>query len=307
MTETGQKGRRVAVALGEFDGVHRGHRAVVEAARRALGAAGGEVRVVTFWPHVLAVLRGDGGPELLTTERQKERLLKAAGADAVDAWRFDRALAGMPAEEFWEKLKGAVDGLAAVATGDNFRFGAGAAGDAGLLGRLAARDGVAAVVAPRVEWGGAAVSSSRVREAVRGGDMAAAAAMLGRAFSLEGEVVHGRAVGRTRGLPTVNVKPDLAIRPLPGVYAARVKTAAGGEWAAGAFVPDADDGRQAVFGGVAEAHLLGFDGDLYGTRVELKFGRRLRGFRPFGGEAEASAAIRRDLEEVERENERFAW
>lgn len=297
----------MAVALGQFDGVHRGHGAVVEAARGALGVEGGEVRVVTFRPHVLAVLRGDGGPELLTTEGQKERLLKAAGADEVEVWRFDRALAGISAEGFWEKLKGAVPGLAAVATGDNFRFGAGGAGDAGLLGRVAAADGVVAAVAERVEWGGAVVSSSRVREAVKEGDTVAAAAMLGRAFSLVGEVVHGRAVGRTRGLPTVNVRPELSIRPLPGVYAARVRVEGRGEWAAGAFVPDAGDGRQEVFGGVVEAHLLGFEGDLYGAGAEVKFGRRLRGFRAFGSEEEASAAIRRDLEEVRREDERFDW
>jgi riboflavin kinase/FMN adenylyltransferase len=91
------------------------------------------------------------------------------------------------------------------------------------------------------------------------------------------------------------------------VYAARVRVEGRGEWAAGAFVPDAGDGRQEVFGGVVEAHLLGFDGDLYGARAEVKFGKRLRGFRAFGSEAEAAAAVRGDLDEVKRENERFEW
>lgn len=292
------------LALGQFDGVHLGHRTVVRAAAALAGEVGGEPGALSFWPPAERVLRPESAPPLLATREQDERWLKEAGAKVVRWWGFDAATGGLSGEEFLERLAEAYPGLRGVACGEDFSFGKGGAWGAEELQVLGARLGWRVAVAEGVEHGGERISSTRIRAAVARGKLEEARAMLGRSFAVSGRVVHGRAVGRTRGLPTANVEPLLGaegVWPLPGVYAGRLRLEDGRVPWGGVFVPDRADGRQSVFGGVMEIHLPGFSGDLYGAAVELRLGRRLRGFTAFGSEAEAAERIRRDLQEMEDE------
>lgn len=185
--------------------------------------------------------------------------------------------------------------LAEIVVGENFTFGKDRAGNRKTLPALAAPLGLRAHVVPHVEHGGAPISSTRVRAAVAAGDLPLAKILLGRAFALAGPVVRGRAVGRSLGFPTANVRPDLPIRPAPGIYAARLVLADGPHPGA-AFVPDPADPAQAHFGKVVEIHVPGLARDLYDQRVEIAFTRRLRGHEHFPDAAAASARIAADVQ-----------
>ncbi|HET7567202.1 MAG TPA: bifunctional riboflavin kinase/FMN adenylyltransferase [Gaiellaceae bacterium] len=266
---------RRAVAIGSFDGLHRGHRRVVEAAQAA-GLRGG---VVTFDPHPRSVL-GDGVELLSTTERRLE-LLAEAGVEDVLLLRFDEQLAGLEPEEFAERVLRAA-GVEVVAAGEGFRFGRGRAGDLALLEEL----GFDVRRVPLVEN----VSSSHIRALLHDGDLRAAAQLLGRAPEVEGIVVRGDGRGRLLGFPTANldVPADLLVPP-DGVYAGEAL----GRRAAISI------GTNPHYGGAerrVEAHLLDFDGDLYDSRLVVRFWEPLRGQAPFASEAELVAAIAADVE-----------
>ena len=286
--------RPVVLALGQFDGIHLGHQAVLRAARDLACNLGASARCLTFEPHVMRILDPARAPLELATPGQNEARILDCGLDGVTVFPFDRDWASRSALDFLRTLPDVVDApVVGVAAGSDFAFGRNREATAADLPALAAAAGIPhAVVVPPVLWKGAPVSSSRIRTAVTEGDMGSAAAMLGRPFALEGDIVHGRAVGRQHGLPTANVRPILPIRPKPGVYAACL-----GTLPAAAFVPDlADPAQSSKFGDVVEVHVLDASGDWYGRRVEVQFLHRLRPYISFPDQDAASAQIRLDLE-----------
>ena len=266
-----------AVAVGTFDGVHRGHLQVIEAAR----TAGLRTSVVTFDPHPRMVLGGD--VELLATLERRLELLADTGVEDVLVLRFDERLASLSADEFAERMLRGI-GAEVVAAGESFRFGRGREGDLGLLERL----GFGVRRVPLVEQ----ISSSRVRELVRAGEIERAAVLLGRPPEVEGVVVRGDGRGRELGFPTANLDvPRALLVPPDGVFAgwARDRRAA------------ISIGTNPHFDGVerrVEAHLLDFDGDLYGQRLVAELWAPLREQRRFATLEDLVAAIGDDVERV---------
>jgi riboflavin kinase / FMN adenylyltransferase len=266
---------RRAVAVGTFDGVHRGHVRVIDAARRA----GLRTSVLTFDPHPRAVLGGD--VELLATLERRLELLAGDGVEDVLVLRFDDELAGLSAQEFAERMLRGI-GAEVVAAGETFRFGRGREGDLALLDRL----GFDVRRVPLVEN----VSSSRIRELVRAGAIGRAARLLGRPPEVEGIVVRGDGRGRELGFPTANLDvPTGLLVPPDGVYAGWT-----GDRRAAVSI-----GTNPHFDGVerrVEAHLLDFDGDLYGDRLVVELWEPIREQRRFGSLEELVTAIGDDVE-----------
>ena len=284
----------LVLAIGQFDGVHLGHQAVFRAAVESARRLGGVSGCLTFFPHVAQLLDPSRAPLLLATPDQNQALIAACGIQHIHVIPFTREFAAMGPEDFLALLKLEYPALAEIAVGENFTFGKDRAGNSATLPHHAQAVGLRARIVPHVELDGAPISSTRIREAVKSGDLPRARAMLGRPFSLAGRVVRGRAVGRTLGFPTANVRPGLPIRPAPGVYAARLRLPDDSRPGA-AFVPDPADPAQAHFGDVVEIHVPGFARDLYGHDVEISFARRLRGHIPFPDAATAAAQIARDV------------
>jgi riboflavin kinase/FMN adenylyltransferase len=264
-----------AVAIGTFDGVHRGHRAVIEAAK----ATGLRSTVVTFDPHPRLVLGYE--VELITSLERRVELIRELGPDELLVVEFTLELSRREPEAFVADVLGAI-GTRVVVTGEDFRFGAGRRGDVELLRQL----GLEVRPVPLLER----VSSSLVRELVHEGDLRAAAALLGRPFELEGLVVAGDQRGGTLGFPTANLALDpYALVPAYGIYAGETL----GHRAA------ASVGVNPHYGGSerrVEAFLLDFEGDLYGRRVRLELWERLREERAFASEDELVGQIARDVE-----------
>ena len=256
------------VAIGTFDGVHVGHRKVIAAADT----------VVTFDPHPTAVVRPGAAPRLLTSPDRKTQLIASLGVQELVVIPFDVEFADLSAREFVDEVL--VDPLNAthVSVGENFRFGHKAQGDTDLL---LADDRFETRVVELFEIDGEIVSSSHIRGLVLGGAVEYAGKLLGDPFTLIGEVAHGDERGRELGYPTANLVPDAAfVTPGHGVYAARATTADGAVFAAAVNVgvrPTFVTGR----GELIEAYLIDFDGDLYDTRLELAFLKRLRGEKRF--------------------------
>jgi len=264
-------------ALGSFDGVHRGHRRVLETAR----ATGGRVTVVTFWPHPRLVL--GNRVELLSTLERRLELLEEAGVDEVLVVEFTPELAAREPTEFAESMLPLIEANVIV-VGENFRFGRAAAGDAALLERL----GFDVRTVPTLEG----VSSTNVRHLLRDGDVAGAARLLGRPPEIEGTVVLGDQRGGTLGYPTANLSapPDLLV-PAYGIYAG---SALGHQAAISIGVNPHYGGEERRI----EPYLLDFEGDLYGRRLVVELWRRLRDERAFASEDELVAQITRDVEET---------
>ena len=251
------------VALGSFDGVHLGHLEVI----------GDADTVVTFDPHPLAILAPDRAPQLLTKLEAKERLLGDAGVQELVTVPFDEQTSLMSAQRFVDEVL--VEALQAteVRVGENFRFGQGALGDAGLL---AAQEAFSTEVVPLLERDGRVVSSSWIRELVEEGDVAGAAVLLGHPFEISGRIVEGEKRGRSLGYPTANLVPEPGYcLPDHGVYAATASVEGAGELGAAVSI-----GLRPTFetelGELVEAYLLDFEGDLYGQELTLSFRERLR-------------------------------
>ncbi len=264
-----------AIALGSFDGVHLGHRRVLEAAQ----AAGLTTTVVTFWPHPRTVL--GNRVELLTTLERRLELLAETGVDEVLVLEFTAELARLEPRTFAESLLRRI-GARVVAVGENFRFGRAAAGTPALLGEL----GFDVRPVPLVEG----VSSTRIRQLLRAGEVEGAATLLGRPPEIEGVVVLGDQRGGTLGYPTANLNvPVDVIVPAYGIYAGRAL----GHRAAVSI------GVNPHYGGSErriEPYLLDFDGDLYGKRLIVELWRRLRDERAFDSEEELVLQMARDVE-----------
>jgi riboflavin kinase/FMN adenylyltransferase len=264
-------------AIGSFDGVHRGHRRVLETAR----AAGAPVTVVTFWPHPRLVL--GNRVELLSTLERRIELLEEAGVDDVLVVEFTPELAAREPAEFAESLLRQI-GAKVIVVGESFRFGRAAAGDPALLRRL----GFDVRTVPTLEG----ISSTNVRSLLRDGDVVGAARLLGRPAELEGTVVLGDQRGGTLGYPTANLSvPAELLVPAYGIYAG---SALGHRAAISIGVNPHYGGDERRI----EPHLLDFDGDLYGRRLVVELWRRLREERAFSSEDELVAQITRDVEET---------
>ena len=289
--------RAVVVALGNFDGVHLGHRAVLARAVEEAGRRGGRVVAATFWPHPRSVIGRGEPPGLLTPLEARRGELLRAGAEEVRVIPFDEALSKKSPEEFVGDVLVGELGAEAVVVGENFRFGYKAAGDFGDLTRIMREHGGEAH-AVEVEGGDEGISSTRIRSLLLEGEVAEAGELLGRPYAVRGEVVVGDRRGRTIGFPTANVRPDPAVVvPARGVYACAVRV---GEdvYAACTNVgvaPTFERGENRI-----EAHVLDFEGDLYGRVVEVLFIERIRGERRFGGVEELKEQIGRDVEEARR-------
>jgi riboflavin kinase/FMN adenylyltransferase len=267
--------QRRTVAIGSFDGVHRGHQRILDVA----AAAGETTTVVTFWPHPRLVLGNH--VELLSTLERRLELLESVGVDEVLVVDFTPEVAALPAETFADTVLRRI-GAETVVVGGNFRFGRAAAGDADLLDEL----GFDVRPVPLLEG----VSSSRIRAVLRDGDVVGAARLLGRPPELDGTVVLGDQRGGTLGYPTANLAtmPELLV-PAYGIYAG----AARGHRAAISI------GVNPHYGGDerrVEPHLLDFEGDLYGQRLVVELWLRLRDERAFESEADLVAQIARDVE-----------
>jgi riboflavin kinase/FMN adenylyltransferase len=286
-----------AVTVGNFDGVHRGHRALVAAARRRADAGGGPAVAVTFDPPPHQVLHPGSDRPPLTTIPQRAELLHAAGADHVVVLRTSAALLALCAEAFFEDVIARQLGAAAVVEGYNFRFGRGRLGTNDTLRELCRAAGMAFEVVPPFALGGEPVSSSLVRAALVAGDVARAAELLGRNYRIAGTVVAGARRGRTIGFPTANLGDVPTVLPGNGVYAARAAVG-GAVWPAAANV-----GPNPTFGEDArkiEVHLIGFGGDVYGQEMAVEFVARLRATRPFAGVNELVAQVTRDVADARR-------
>jgi len=274
------------VAVGTFDGVHLGHREVIN----------GSDTVLTFDPHPLSVVAPQAVPKLLDSPAIKRDLIAGLGVDELVTIPFDRDFASKSAEEFVEEVLIERLGASAVSVGENFRFGKGAKGDPELL---RSRSEFETRVVPLVEVEGETVSSTHIRGLVAAGDVERASRFLGAPFMLDGEVVSGDRRGRDLGFPTANiVPPDHLAHPGHGVYAA---------WAHGHMAavnvgvrPTFDTGR----GLLVEAYLIDFDGDLYGETLRIAFARRLRGERRFESAEALVDQMQRDVSDARRVLER---
>lgn len=298
------------VVIGNFDGVHRGHQAVLRQARAIADEKSLRCIVLTFDPHPSEVL-GRGSPPRLTSLERRVALLRSHGADDVVVEPFTTELAAWSPERFASELLVNRLGARVVVVGGNFRFGHKRAGDFETLRELgeaskSSRDAtfVAPFEAMSAEVAGDAegpFSSTRARDAVAAGDVDRAAAVLGRPHALTGVVEHGDARGRTLGFPTANLGGVEEMLPAYGVYAVRV----GGAGVAGETLHDGvmNIGMRPTVGGISlriEAHLFGYDGDLYGARLRVDLVARLRGEQKFAGTGELRAQIARDAEAAKK-------
>jgi riboflavin kinase / FMN adenylyltransferase len=268
------------VAIGTFDGVHVGHRLVIDRADT----------VLTFEPHPLQVIHPDAAPKLIMPFEVKRDVIEGLGVAELVVIPFDHEFSTIAAEDFCSGILVETLGAERVSVGENFRFGAKARGDPQML---ASRKEFETRVVPLVEVDGEIVSSTRIRSLVAAGDVESATRCLGAPFLLEGRVVEGDKRGRTLGFPTANIVPsDDLVSPGHGVYAA---FANGSPAAVNVGIrPTFETGR----GLLVEAFLIDFDGDLYGQTLRIAFIARLRGERRFPGVDELVEQMHRDVEEA---------
>ena len=266
--------RGAVVALGNFDGFHLGHQAVVAEAVNWARAEGRPAIVATFDPHPVRHFAPHVPPFRLTTLDQREELFAAAGADAMLVFGFDDALAATTAEDFVGRLLGSHIGAGGVVTGEDFTFGKGRGGNVQLLVAEGAKHGIGARAVGPVMEGGLPVSSSRVRDALKAGDCETAARLMTRPFAVRGGVIHGDKRGRELGYPTANIDMGPYLRPRYGVYAVTGRVP-GGEVLKGAanlgIRPQFDPPRELL-----EPYFFDFAGDLYGREIEVALHHFLR-------------------------------
>ncbi len=279
------------VALGNFDGFHKGHQAVVGRAIKRARADGRPALVATFDPHPVRFFKPDTPPFRLTSLNQRERLFAEAGADGMIVFPFNAALAGLTAEEFVAQR---LCGIAGVVTGEDFTFGKGRSGNVGILAELGAKYGFVAEAVSPVADGGEVISSSRIRDALQAGDCATAKELLTRPFAVEGVVQHGDKNGRQLGFPTANIDMGSYLRPRYGIYAVRGRLPDGRKLDGAASIgirPHFHPPKELL-----EPHFFDFEGDLYGQTIEIEFHAFLRDEEKFDSLEALTLQIERDCE-----------
>ena len=264
-----------AVAIGNFDGVHIGHRALVDRARELAAANDAKAVVLTFDPHPSALLAPHTAPKQLITLARRLELLEAAGVDAVVVEPFTRELASLSPHVFVDEIVLGALRARAIIVGYDFSYGAGRAASTEALRAHGGRAGIEVAIVPPVEVGGEVASSTKIRGYLRDGDVTATARLLGRRYDVDGIVVHGAKRGRTIGVPTANIAFDGDFPLALGIYAVTLSVEGGPPLPAVASL-----GTNPTFvergGRVLEVHVLDFDGDLYDRRVRTTFVGRLR-------------------------------
>ena len=281
---------QLSVTVGNFDGVHVGHLAVLTELRLSAESRGGVSVVVTFDPHPVAVVSSGGAPPLLTPTDEKEELVSQAGVSALLVVDFTREVAAMGAREFLSWV-GVGSGTHLV-LGYDFRMGRGRSGDLGRLSEIGAELGYGLDVVPAVEFEGRPVSSSRIRAALAAGDVRGANAMLGRPYSLTGKVIAGEGTGRVLDTPTANLElPPGKLFPSDGVYLVAVESLGGrpGLLYVGSRPTFGGEGRR------AEVHVLDIEGSLYGSMMSVGLVERLREERKFASEEELARQLKEDV------------
>jgi riboflavin kinase/FMN adenylyltransferase len=284
-----------AVSIGNFDGVHFGHRRILRRVKEIAGERGWKASVLTFDPHPTRVVARDRTPPLLTSPERRAALMREEGIEQVLILPFTRELAMLTPEEFVERLLVNALGARAVLVGDNFRFGHRQAGNVRVLGELGRKFGFVTEIVPAAAWRGCVVSSSGIREAIRAGNVSLAARLLQHAYSLEGEVVSGRGVGARHTVPTLNLATRAEVIPANGVYITRTRDGAGGR----AWNSVTNIGYRPTFGASDELTIETFLLDALagetpqGIRVE--FLRRIREERKFESPEALREQILRDV------------
>ncbi len=292
--------RGAVVAIGNFDGVHPGHRAVINEAGLIAHDSGLPWAVLTFEPHPRRLFAPDQPPFRLTPFRAKAREIEAMGVDILIVQRFNKAFSMLEAKDF--VLGALVKGINAshIVSGYDFVFGHNRSGHCDLLLAMGAKEGFGFTAVNAIEdETGEAYSSTRVRERLMAGDPRGAAAVLGRDFELEGRVIRGETRGRGIGFPTANLTLGSALRPVNGVYAVRVAIGEKEQWLPGV----ANLGVRPTFGGddtVLEVFLFDFDGDLYGKRLRVRLIDHLRPEKKFDGIDDLKAQIASDSESARK-------
>jgi riboflavin kinase/FMN adenylyltransferase len=284
------------LAIGMFDGVHLGHRAVVEAAVQSARASGALSGVLTFSPHPSVLFRPDNPTKMIQNAETKGRILEQLGVDLVITQPFNAVLAAIPADDFLPWLVRGLPRLAAIYVGENFRFGQGRRGDVAVLVAAGRKLGVRVFSAPRVSLNGEPISSTRIRAQLAAGEVDSANALLGYNYFSEGDVTGGKRLGRTLGFPTLNVPWAPELRPCLGVYAVRVT----GAKSAMPLPAVANYGlRPTVEQTVVprlEVHILGTCPFGEGDSVRVEWIRFLRPEKKFAGVEELQAQIQVDRE-----------
>lgn len=292
ISEIKEKLRHPAVTIGNFDGVHLGHREIFRRIRELARETDGVSVVVTFVPHPLRVVAPHQGVKLITSPREKESLIEASGIDYLIEIPFDQAFAAIPAREFVERILVGAIGIENLVIGYDYAFGRGREGNVTLLRELGERFGYHVELLPPITNGTTVYSSTQVRKLVGEGDMKGVVSVLGRHYRMTGMVVHGQHRGRVLGFPTANVEADVDLLPAAGVYAVKVRL--GDKLYDGAC----NIGNNPTFqneGVSLEVFLFDFEGDLYGQEISVFFIERLRGERRFPGIEELKAAIASDV------------
>ncbi|MEM9354044.1 MAG: bifunctional riboflavin kinase/FAD synthetase [Planctomycetota bacterium] len=286
-----------AVAIGNFDGVHRGHARIVRKLLERAGEFNGPAVVFTFDPHPVRLLRPEQCPPPLTWTERKAQLLAGFGVHKLVAYPTDRELLGLSAEDFFKRIVVEALQARAMVEGPNFYFGRNRQGDVNTLRDLTEAHGMTLDIVTPIESSGELVSSSRIRKAIATGDVADAAEMLTAPYRIRGLVTHGVGRGAKIGFPTANLAGIDTLLPAPGVYAGRawhngISHAAaihlGGN-------PTFDEPEQKV-----EVHLIGREETLYGETLEVEFLHRLRGVEPFPSKDALVAQLREDVAEAKR-------
>jgi riboflavin kinase/FMN adenylyltransferase len=293
------RARGALVTVGNFDGVHRGHQRLIGRLRARAEDASAPALAVTFDPHPAALLRPDKAPVPLVWPQREIALLEEAGVHEVVVFRTGRWLLDLTAREFFDQVICLQFAARGLVEGPNFRFGHDRQGDVETLATWCAEAGIAFEVVDPIEEGGRLISSTRIRELLKQGDVEEAARLLSRPHRIRGIVTHGAGRGAGIGIPTINLDGIDTLIPLDGVYATRAILSGEGPepqrtWAAACNIgPNPTFGEQLR---KVEAHLLDFSGDLYGRSVELEFLARLRPTRAFSGLEDLLSQIRTDIE-----------
>ena len=299
IAELADVGNSLHLAMGVFDGLHLGHQSVIKAAVRGAEISGGAPGVLTFDPHPIQILSPENAPRrIFSSLEQKEILLSALGVEVLLVLRFDEVMARQTADTFAKSLLSVPD-LRQVVAGEDWKFGQGRQGTMAFLQGRGMDYNVSVEPIPAVMWQGERISSTRLRRALRAGNLSSVREMLGRPYSVMGTIVRGEQVGRELGAPTANIQIGDEQFPPDGVYA--VSARIDGESREREAV--ANLGIRPTVGGtqhLLEVHLLDFEGNLYGRTLEIFFGKMIRGEKKFQGLAELQKQIQLDIEEARR-------
>jgi riboflavin kinase/FMN adenylyltransferase len=296
---TGLPSKPLHLAIGMFDGVHLGHRSVVDAAIQSARRSGGVAGVLTFWPHPSRMFRPDHPTRLIVTAPLRTRLLAAAGADLVITQEFTPEFAAIEAEDFLAHLKRFLPRLCAVYVGENWRFGRARRGDVSLLVAQGKKEGIAVVSAPRINLNGEPISSTRIRDCLESGRIEEANELLGYTYFSEGVVTPGKSLGRDLGFPTLNVPWQPELLPRFGVYVVQIS----GPKSAGRYSGVANYGLRPTVEESSdpriEVHLLGACPFAGGDLIKIDWLKFLRPELKFGSVPELTAQIADDRRAAE--------